>query len=87
MRNRHDLNPLSITEAELLALEQEHDRMLDGAKRIRYHLLNCENGDLPTFQAFEELLKYIGFHDEVVKATTDKTPKQRWAEMACETGE
>lgn len=66
--------PLSTTEAELLALEERHDRMLAGAKRIRYHLLNCEHGDSKTFEAFEELLKYIGIYDQVV--SSEPIPEQ-----------
>lgn len=67
MRVKHELNPPAMSEADLLALEEQHDRMVAGAKRIRYHLLNCENGDSKTFEAFEELLKYIGIHADVVQ--------------------
>ncbi len=59
--------PLCTTEAELIALEERHDKVVAGAKRIRYHIMNCQFGDTQTFEAFEELLKYIGIPTDVVQ--------------------
>lgn len=68
---RNAEGPLSMSEAdlleaELLALEQQHDTMLAAAKRVRYHLTECGHGDAKTLKALDDLLKYIGIHDQVV---------------------
>ena len=76
--------PLSTTEADLLALEQRAHAVIEGARRIRYHLGACEHGDAQTWAAFHELLKYAGIHDEVVPVEPITQPQ---AEMAATTGE
>lgn len=58
--------PLSMSEADLLALEQRHDDMVAAGKRVREHLTQCDRGDMKTLQALDELLKYIGIHEYVV---------------------
>lgn len=70
----------SITEAELLALEQRQAEVVAGAKRIRYHLGACQYGDAQTWADFHELLKFAGLHDEVVPTEPVTQPQ---AEMAC----
>lgn len=88
MNSRHELNPPSVTEAEMLALEQRQEAVVAGAKRIHYHLGACEHGDAQTWAAFHELLKYAGIHDEVVGEPTDATDiTQPTAEMAATTEE
>lgn len=67
--------PLSMSEAELLALEARHDAVVDGAKRIRYHLGACEHGDEKTWAAFHDLLKFAGIHDDVVQEPPLTQPK------------
>lgn len=72
--------PLSVTEVELLAMEQRQEAVVAGAKRIRYHLGACEHGDAQTWADFHELLKFAGLHDEVVAPEPITQPQ---AEMAC----
>lgn len=80
--------PLSVTEAELLALEQRQEAVVAGAKRIRYHLGACQYGDAQTWADFHELLKYAGIHQEVVEEPTDSADTtQPQAEMAATTGD
>jgi hypothetical protein len=57
--------PLPMSEADLLALEQQHDDMMAAAKRVRQHLTQCEKGDAAVLEAMDLLLKYIGIHDLV----------------------
>lgn len=68
--------PLAMSEAELLALEQEHDNIVGGAKLVWDHLTNCEHSDAKTIAAFERILKYVGIDDEVcvVKLANFKQP-------------
>lgn len=72
-----------MSEAELLALEERHDKLLAGAKRIRYHLTECEQGDAKTLADFDELLAYIGITDQVVPQDS----KQPDGEMAVAAGD
>ena len=55
-----------MAEADLLALERRHDSLIAAGKRVRYHLTECDKGDARTLLALDELLKYIGIHDQVV---------------------
>lgn len=69
-----------LSESELLALEQQHDMMIDAGKRVRNHLKNCEHSDMQTLDAVDTLLRYIGIYDQVVKPEVATQPQ---AEMAC----
>lgn len=73
----------SMSEAELLALEQQHDSMIAAAKRVRYHLTECDHGDAETLAALDELLKHIGIHGDVVPQPLS----QPAGEMACHEGD
>lgn len=75
--------PFTMSEAELLALEERHDKMLADAKRVRYHLTECEKGDAKTLEAFDSILCYIGIFGDVVFTE----PTQPTAEMAATTGD
>lgn len=56
---------VSITEEELLALEEQGARMIAAGKLVRQHLTQCDNGDTKTLAGFDDLLKYIGIYPEV----------------------
>lgn len=72
--------PLSMSEAELLALEARHDQFIRDGRHIREHLRHCEFSDQQSVDGFDAMLAYIGILDEV-KASPDITQPQ--AEMAC----
>lgn len=71
--------PLSESEAQVLALEQREQSVVEGAKLVRYHLSQCEHGDAKTWAAFEALLCYAGIRDKVVPQPVS----QPAGEMAC----
>lgn len=76
--------PLSMSEADLAALEEWHRGMVSGCNRIREHLCNCHHSDQKTLDAFDDLLKYMGLHDDVVGPEPITQPQ---AEMAVHEGE
>jgi len=60
-----DSGPLATSEAELLALEEQHDHMIAAGRLVRHHLRLCDKGDAKTLAALDDLLKYIGIFPEV----------------------
>lgn len=72
--------PLSMSEAELAALETQGAELVSAGKLVREHLSNCPYSDQKTLDAFDLLLKYAGIHDLVTKVEPVERPQ---GEMAC----
>lgn len=68
-------SPLSMSEAELAALEEQGRELVEAGKTVRHHLTNCHHGDQRTLNALDALLKYIGIHDKVVPSYVPTQPK------------
>ena len=56
--------PLSMSEADLAALEERHEAMKQARILVRQHLTHCEHGDAKTLFAFDMLMQYIGIHED-----------------------
>lgn len=67
--------PLSISEAELLALEARHDQFIKDGRHIREHLRHCEYSDQQALEGFDAMLAYIGVLDEVKNPQPITQPK------------
>ena len=72
--------PLSMSEADLAALETQGRELVEAGKRIHQHLSHCEYSDIKTLYGFFDILKYVGIYDEVVNPKPITQPQ---AEMAC----
>ena len=64
--------PLSMSEADLAALEERHDQMKVARVLVRQHLTHCEHGDAKTLLAFDTLMQYIGIHEDDKPITQPK---------------
>lgn len=72
--------PLSMSEADLAALETQGRDLVAAGKLVYEHMRHCDvYGSMDQLQAIETLLKYIGIWDKVVPQPIT----QPQAEMAC----
>lgn len=71
--------PISMSEADLLALEARQDAFIKAGKHIRQHLTHCEYGDKEALEGFDSILAYVGILDEVKREDEITQPT---AEMA-----
>lgn len=77
--------PLSMSEADLAALETRGRELVAAGKLVYQHMRHCDAyGSMEQLQAIETLLKYIGIYDEVVNPKHITQPQ---AEMAVHEGE
>ena len=71
--------PLSMSEADLLALEARHDSFIKAGKHIRQHLTHCEYGDREALEGFDSILAYVGILDEVKREDEITQPRGEMA--------
>lgn len=59
--------PLSMSEADLAALETRGRELVEAGKLVYQHMRHCDAyGSMDQLEACETLLKYIGIWDQVV---------------------